>query len=219
MATKKNLTLAALNPVKKPPKFGGSTTGGLGQVGMNVPGVTPSASPLALSAPPGTPDLADFGPGPGTVPLPPDPLYDREVGGLTAQHSNAIGDLKGNRVRTLIDFGYTEGSPGQIAFDPNNPYSRAALLQRRHDQAQTGLTNRYAAMGQLYAGSLQNAKNAENFQYGASSDALGKALINFLANNTSGQQTADTNYQLGLGAALGNRLGRLGSNPLLNPGG
>jgi hypothetical protein len=53
------------------------------------------------------------------------------------------------------DFGYTAN--GQI--DPNNPYSRAALLEQSYKQGQVQTTGGYAASGGLYKGALQSAQN------------------------------------------------------------
>jgi hypothetical protein len=66
-----------------------------------------------------------------------------------------------DRGRIQRDFGY--GDKGQV--DPNNPYSRAALLERNFSQQQAGNTNSFAAQGQLYSGALQNQKNSTTFGY------------------------------------------------------
>ena len=56
----------------------------------------------------------------------------------------------------------------------NNPYSRAALLQRSYDQNQRRTINSMAAAGQLYSGATQGSANFNRFNYGQSSDALQK---------------------------------------------
>jgi hypothetical protein len=113
------------------------------------------------------------------------------MGGLTQTRDDTIGGLQQQRGAGLQEYGYTEDpNTHAIAFDPNNPYSQAALLRKHYQQAKTGNTTSYAAQGQLYAGSLQNAQNASTDQFNASDDALTNAVINFLANNTTSSTTA-----------------------------
>lgn len=87
------------------------------------------------------------------------------------------------------DFGY--GADGTV--DPNNPYSKAALLEKMHAANARGVTNSAAASGNLYAGSTQNAKNSELFGYLSQSntlknqysDAQGQVALNQLGSYTS----------------------------------
>jgi hypothetical protein len=69
------------------------------------------------------------------------------------------------------DYGF--GADGTI--DPNNPYSRAALLQRSYQDSQRGMTNSYAAAGQFNSSAYDRmqGRNAENFDIGV--DQLKKA--------------------------------------------
>lgn len=50
--------------------------------------------------------------------------------------------------------------------NPNDPFARANMIQRNFQNAQRGTGNNYAAAGQLYAGSLSNAREIDrnNFE-------------------------------------------------------
>lgn len=101
---------------------------------------------------------------------------------------NNLGGYLLNQGRGLgLDYGVDTGNADPTKFDPanpstfnvdwdkvdvTNPFSRAALLVRTHRQNERGNTNSYAARGQLYAGSLQNAQNEEGFRYQGGQDAL-----------------------------------------------
>lgn len=143
---------------------------------------------------------------------PVDPVYDNTIGTLQRTRDTTLAGLTGQRTRTLADYGYNEGVGGSLTVNPNDPFSKAALLQRTYDQRRTGNTNSYAARGQLYSGALQNAQDAANFGQLRDSDQLQKALINFLAGNTGARNTAQTNYELGAGQALGDRIVRAANN-------
>lgn len=75
-------------------------------------------------------------------------------------------------------FGYTgqdingDGIPDTgFQVDPNNPFSRASLLQRQYDQAKRGTTTSMAASGQLYSGALQRQQDELGFQNAQRQDA------------------------------------------------
>ncbi len=108
------------------------------------------------------------------------------------QRDATLASLTQRRTSTLSDYGYDQN----LAFDPNNPFSRAALLKRHYDQSRTGDVNNYASRGQLYAGSLQNQLNERNFGQQQGEDSLQKQLIKFLANNAEQTNKAGTDYEL-----------------------
>lgn len=151
------------------------------------------------------------------TPLPPDAGYEATMGGLASQRDSTIAGLGQQRQQGLLQYGYTEGAPGQIAFDPTNPYSQAAMLKRNYDEARTGTTTNYAARGQLYAGSLQNAQDDNNRGEAQSSDALQKQLLAFLSRNTQARFQAGSDYEMGSGQALSDAIGRAPTNPAYNP--
>jgi hypothetical protein len=148
--------------------------------------------------------------------LPPDAGYEASVAALQQNRDQTQAQLANQKQQGLLNYGYDYVN-GTLTYDPKNPYSQAAMLKRQFDQAQAGNTTSYAARGQLYAGSLQNAQNNTAFQSGQANDALMKNLQAFIAKNAGDQASTLTNYELGLGQAEGARLDRASSNPLYQP--
>lgn len=89
--------------------------------------------------------------------------YDKQATGVKSGYLAQSRDL-------LKDYGFQEGSQAFTfgAVDPNNPFSKAALLKQSLERAQRGNTNSYAARGQLYSGALQRSqdKSLGDFQQG-----------------------------------------------------
>ena len=97
--------------------------------GYRVGTPTPMSGPSA--APPGVPAAPAY----SASNLPPDAAYDAQMLLLARQRDQGLANLAGERVRTLGDYGFTEGIGGSLAFDPNNPFSKAALLKKNYDQS------------------------------------------------------------------------------------
>lgn len=165
----------------------------------------PSGQPAGISNVPMTPSV-----------LPPDAGYEATVGGLNQTHDATQAGLVNQKQQALLNYGYDYVN-GTLTFDPKNPFSQAAMLKRSYDQAQTGNTNSYAARGQLYSGALQNAQNESGFQNQRGNDTLIKNLTNFLTGNTAALAANDTNLQVGLGQATGDRVNNAANNPLYSP--
>ncbi len=190
------------------------------KVQQPVSGMTMDAKRLAppaaarIPAPPAAPAGALA---PSVTP-PPDPAYDQTVAGLTRQRDTRLAALEAQRAQTFLTYGYKQDPvTGAISFDASNPYSQAAMYARQYDQARTGNTNSYAARGQLYAGSLQNAQNDAYFREGQAMDSTQKALQAALAANRADRDETLSGFELGLGDAMGGRIGRVGDNPLYSP--
>lgn len=85
----------------------------------------------------------------------------------SAQAETAMGTANRDRDFANTDLSLREQRARQdYGFDDmSNPYSRAAQLQRSYQNAQRGTTNSYAAAGQLYAGSLNNARNIDSYNF------------------------------------------------------
>jgi hypothetical protein len=115
-----------------------------------TPGAPPAAAPPAVGPPP---------PDPGLI------AAQAQTGRLTG-YADAQATFDQGRIQR--DFGY--GADGGV--DPNNPYGKAALLERNRQNEQRGITNSSASAGQLYAGSTQNAQNAATFGYLADKNSL-----------------------------------------------
>jgi hypothetical protein len=156
---------------------------------------------------------------PGPTALPVDPTYDSTIAGLGRRRDDTLSGLDQERIGGLSNYGYTaqfdaNGNATGIAFDPSNPFSQAALLKKRYSQAQNRDTNSYAASGQLYAGSLNNARAATTSANDQATDSQRKAVLAFLARNQQQRQGASTDYELGAGQAYGDRVQRAPQNPL-----
>lgn len=198
----------------------GTTPSGLGVWGPGH-GPKPATAPSAPTAPSGPGSSSSTAPTGFTVQqgtLPPDPAYQLTLGGLTAGRDNTLAGLAQQRGAGLSQYGYTEDpATHAIAFDPNNPYSQAALLRQHYQQSKTGNTNRFADSGQGYAGSLQNAQNAATDNFNRSDNGLTQAVINFLANNTQAATAAGNQFDLNSGLALGQSVQNAPNNPLYSP--
>lgn len=115
-----------------------------------------------------------------------DPIYNQAVGaggsidsGLANLRSYLTGQDQqlGSQLGVNIT-GDPLGDPSGVSYsiDPNvdisNPFSKAAALKTAYQQGTTGNTTSYAARGQLYAGSLQNAQNAQLSNYNQGNNDL-----------------------------------------------
>jgi hypothetical protein len=173
-------------------------------------------APAGAPTPPTPPSAA------GPAPLPVDPAYDQTIAGLGLKKDTTIQGLDQQRLGGLSDYGYSatfdpNGNVVGIARDPNNPYSQSALMKKHFDQQRTGNTNSYAARGQLYAGSLQNAQNATTDNYNQADNGLQRSVMAFLARNQQQRGQASVDYELGSGQALGDSVARGSTNPLYDP--
>jgi hypothetical protein len=158
-----------------------------------------------------------------------DPGYIGALAQGNLPFDQALARLPGDVGSLATQYGYsTSFTPGQIdpatglAGDPNiqvtgidtsNPYSRAALLQRSFDQTKAGNTNSYAARGQLYAGSLNNAQGAAQTNFNTSSDQLRGQFNEQVRQWLTGLGGA----RLGAGAARTGALGDLVQRSLQDP--
>jgi len=142
------------NPVAKNPFYHNPNTG---------PAYHPKAqAPKAAAAPPAAQ--------PGTNALPFNATSQANI--AAANNNFNIQDLGPGGFQSQLQ---------QLDFDynsPLNPFNRAAMMQRSYQQGVSRNTNSYAARGQLYAGSLQNAQNAANFGYQQSSASAQQAYQN-----------------------------------------
>jgi hypothetical protein len=169
-----------------------------------VPNVAPLTPIPKAPVAPAAPSPVPFNPNV----LPPDAAYEQQIGALGAQRDTTLAGLATQRQGGLLDYGYTQDQSGGLAFDPNNPYSRAAVLKRHYDESRRGTGTSLAAQGQLYSGAYQTAQDYGNQQELQSSDALQKQLLAFLGRNTAAGAQAGSAYETGVGAAGSDRLSR-----------
>jgi hypothetical protein len=156
--------------------------------------------------------------------LPVDPTQLAEYNAATSRRNTALAGFAQQRASGLSDYGYTEGSHdpnvsgfGALTIDPNNPFSKAALLKRSYDQSRRASGQSMASRGQLYAGAYQNTQDAINRGQLGAEDTLQKGLTRFLAQNTQGFHQAGTDFQNTIAGSSADAVARATSNPNYNP--
>lgn len=212
------------NPPRRPVRHPSSRMTSTGAVG-----VTGTPKPLGFTPTPAKPGMIAPGVGGalgvGTSPaLPPDPTWDKQTASINQGTENTVTGLKGDRDRTLLDYGYNvqydaEGNPlgNTLAFDPTNVFSRAAQLRKRWMESRSGTQNGMAAQGQMNSGAYGRAQRQVNYGESAATDAEIKGLQAFLARNGSQIAGARIAGQTALGEADAGRLDRVATNPLYSP--
>jgi len=162
-------------------------------------------------------------PSPGARTLPPDAQYETDIANAQQTRATSLANLTQSRQAELTGAGYTETNVdpntgvGTLAFNPNDPFSRAALLKKTYDESRARTAQTLGAGGQLYSGAFQQAQDIGNRGQLQAEDAQQRALLGFLAQNTAGTTTARTNYDLAAIRAASARLGRIDTNPLYSP--
>lgn len=156
--------------------------------------------------------------GPTTAPLPVDASYDAEIGSLYNKRDQGNAEIEKGRQRGLADYGFTETPvTGALAFDPNNPFSKAALLKQSYDTGRARAAQQMGSGGQLYSGAFQNQQDLINRGQLQGEDSLQKSLIGFLANNTAQGAQVRTDFEMGAIGAGSDRVERALNNPLYSP--
>lgn len=166
------------NPTASGQTYGPSPAGTLPQPKSS--GSLPSLSPTPYN---------QGGPGVAGTPLPMDSIYNSQKAGIDTNLDQTLIGIGGERARAYSQFGYTAN--GEV--DPTNPFSRAALLQRSYEQQSRGNNTSYAAQGQLYAGSYQNAIDQTDRGYAQSKYQLGTEFDSVLAGFN--QREVDAKWQ------------------------
>jgi hypothetical protein len=166
-------------------------------------------APLAPGAPPPA----------GELPLPVDSTYDSDIAGYDRTRRDTKTGLVGERDRGLKEYGFTEDPTSKaLAFDPNNPFSRASLLKKNYDVSRASTGQNMGSRGQLYAGAYQTAQDSINRGQLGDEDTLQKSLGAFLAGNTGAMTDADTLYENNAATADARRTLRApNDNPLYSP--
>jgi hypothetical protein len=184
----------------------------VGLLGQPAPVASAPSAPAGVSG-------APQGFTPTTAGLPPDPTYQAALAGYGKTREDTINNLLVQRNQGLSQYGYNasvddKGNVSGVTYDPNNPYSQASLLRKNYQQSKTGNTNSYAAAGQLYAGSLQNAQNNATDKFQQGDNSLINALSAFLTNNQGAVNAANNAFDVNSGTAFGDMVQRAPDNPL-----
>jgi hypothetical protein len=161
----------------------------------------PAPAP-AVAAPPPPTTFANL----AASALPVDPTYDATVAALARQRDDQLLALRGQRTQNLQEYGFNETPAGGVAFDPTNPFSRAALLRKNYQESKQGTQTGYAAND---TGFNQNENSLE------------RALIGFLTNNQGAQNRARSGFESSVAQAMADRVIRaqqdLANNPPVVP--
>jgi hypothetical protein len=158
----------------------------------------PAAAPAPTSAP-ATP--------------PPDAAYLSQVAGLQQDLTDKLAGLQTGRANQLAGYGYAEDPiSGALTFNPNDAFSKAALLKKTYDASRARTGGAMAAGGQLYTGGYQQAQDIGAQQQLGAETQLHNSLTGWLAGNTSAQAAAPINEQMAEGTAYGNMLARQSAN-------
>lgn len=181
------------------------TTAGLGSGFSKAIG---GGSGLPSTATPSAPGAPVFDPNT-------DPTYLSQTGNENASLQTTLGGLLNQLTSGLTSYGYKAtfdpNDPfkvASLAYDPNNPYSKASLLRQSYTNAQRKNTNSYAAAGQLYAGSLNNAQDISTNNFNVGNDAIMKAVNNLISGIGNQAQTARNTAAADIGGFAGDALGR-----------
>lgn len=104
--------------------------------------------------------------------MPIDPFYDAAIGSAQLQYNNAQQQAQYQLGQLGPEYGIGINAQGGVYDDPSNPFSRAAGMHTAYVNRQRSNNTSYAARGQLYGTSLQNAQNEAAHQNEIGRDAL-----------------------------------------------
>lgn len=202
---------------KKKPGRVATAVGGYG----NVPGYGPVRNPPNQKPP--APAPVAYKPSiPARQDLPVDAAYDDQIGGLQRRRDDDLAALGNAQTRTLSDYGYSatfdeKGGLTGLAVDPNNPFSRASLLRKSYQQSKARTQNSMAARGQLYAGALNRMQSSNDLGYARDDNQLQGGLRDVLLGLADRRRQVNSDYELGAGQAMGDRVSRAVQSPLYQP--
>jgi hypothetical protein len=188
----------------------GAGTSVYGPQGGTVAPITPAGGGGGVAAPPA----------PQRVFRPEDdPAYNAAQIAAYNQREATLASLSQQRTSGLGDYGFQETNidpttgVGTPVFDPNNPFSKAALLKQSYDRSRRTSGQTMAAAGQQYAGAFQTQQDYVNRQQLQGEDTLQKSLIRFLAANTQRRKQAGESYQGTVNQAAAEAAARFANNP------
>jgi len=170
-----------------------------GRVGGNRPVAKPKSGAGAAGAP-----AAPY------TGAPWDSQYELSSAGATSKYNNANIGLDYKEQAYKQDYGLDAGFNDY----KTNPYSRASLLEQSYQRANRGSTNSYAAAGQLYAGSTQNALGYNRDAVGQERDQLQKSYSAALQGVSAERLAASDRKNEEINNAGWSRLERAEGEPL-----
>lgn len=192
------------------PGVGGGATaqasgGGYGSGANGLPGVhgvqPNGAGPTAPSATPMDPRITAY--------------TNNQTAELGHERDETLAYTNVDADRAASDYGFNitkdaSGNPtfnsGDLTVNPQDPFSKMALLQKSYEGQQRGTTNSYASSGQLYSGALLNKRAADTSQNDQDKDALAKAFRDTIEGLRRQRAGAVDTYTSGVNAAGGQAL-------------
>lgn len=132
--------------------------------------------PAARPASPAQPAPVSYAPV-EPAPPPPDPYYDAAVASAQRDYNQLMQQATYRMGQLGPTYGLGVNAQGGVFDDPSNPFSRAAALHQSYKNREQGNNTNYAARGQLYAGSYQNAIQDSAQQNNASRDSLIRSFL------------------------------------------
>lgn len=128
---------------------------------------------------------------------------------LSGQRDTALTGLTADANRAASDYGFNitndaAGNPvfgGDLTVNPQDPFSKMALLQKSYEGQKRGSLNSYAAQGQLYSGALHNKQTSDLSHNNQDKDALAKAFQDLLASIRQQRAGVTDSYNAGVGSA------------------
>ena len=131
------------------------------------------------------------------TPLPWSSQYETSVGGLGRDLNLANAGFAAEEANLRQSYGFD---------DPSDPFSRARQIQQNFERANRGTLNNYAGSGQLYAGSLSNARTIDRNNYERDHDAARKEYAAALQDLAMRRAQAQSDYDQGVLGAEADRL-------------
>jgi hypothetical protein len=149
--------------------------------------------------------------------LPLDPISLADIAAAQNTRDTSLTNLGTSRTLAQKDYGYNatydqNGLVASLAQDPNNPYSKASLLQLSHDNHLAVNKQNFANRGQYYSGSFGVAQSLEDQNFSQGNAGLRNAFINFIARNQGGINAANSKYTTDYGSALAGNVTRAAAN-------
>lgn len=123
--------------------------------------------------------------------------YESTVGQLNLEHNQDELASAQQEQQIEKEYGFNNNS---------DPFSRQTLLKQNYENARRGTGNNYAAAGQLYAGSLSNARDIDRQGFEQGYDALSKDYQSQLAALQQRRLDSQNDYNQGLLSAEAGRL-------------
>lgn len=131
--------------------------------------------------------------------------YKNDIAGYQYGENQAGSDY-GFQIQRDPTTGYVNTDASLAAVDPNNPFSKMALLSRSYQQEQSGNLNSYAAQGQHNSGAYNRQVANAQFNNEQGKDTLKKAFADVVNKSTLGRNASANTLAANNTSSAANRL-------------